>query len=203
MKKFAAFAAAFVLLLSVFLVPSFAEDREFLSDAPLRDVQTSAPFDIFDISYYSYSGAFSDLQTTSVSPPVFTYLAFYDSNGNYITSLSGAAHSVWRGVKTINGVSYRVVYYDLASQYLVINLSSEGSPSWVGYSDSSSLTLGGSSVSGILVESNPTVQIGSSIFSVGSAFISFVTANWLTLLPVTAFVVVLAFGVIRRLVKGV
>lgn len=42
-----------------------------------------------------------------------------------------------------------------------------------------------------------------SLLSVGNKLVSFVMSSWIVLVPVVAFVCVLGYGVIRRLVKGV
>lgn len=53
------------------------------------------------------------------------------------------------------------------------------------------------------VEPAGVSALPSSIFSIGDSLVSFVTSSWVVLVPVVAFVFILGFSVIRRLVKGV
>lgn len=190
MKKFAAIAAASLLLLSVLC---FSCSAKLLT--PSEVYSYTVPFG----SIYSHDSASSEaafvwdkIEVLSGSSVVGTFYS------NTVTRNHANSSNYPPFCLYVDGLVYDSDYFGLTSAQLAsCSLVLYGSePSFV-FSD-------GVSVSGSLV-SVPSVvsEFPDSVFSVGSSLLAFVSANWITLLSLVAFLVVLCFGVIRRLVKGV
>lgn len=188
MKKFAAIFAAVILTVSVFVVSVSA--KLFTDD-----------------TLYSYTGPVGALSISGGNNGVSCYsFSVFDSNHNVIFSYGFDEEVVIYRNTYGSGVDLSVPqfygYVDGVRKYEIF------SP--VPIPQASSMVLY-SSVSGTynsftkITHTEPAAvsSFGGSIFEVGNSLISFVTANWITLISVSAFVLVLSFGAIRRLIKGV
>lgn len=193
MKKFLCVFLS-VIVCSLFIICSFAEEELVKSDAGVK----AAPLEpVYSASYSS--SLFSDL---------FTFL----SDGGY-TSRDNAFHFsypvyiVHSGVSTLadsiyvrDGIAVTVGTFDFISGRSLTSDSPEFY-SWlvvsVGVSESDIVVARQGSLF------NSVFALSGSIFSVGSSLISFITSSWITIIALVAFLLVLVFGVIRRLVKGV
>lgn len=188
MKKFAAIFAAVLLTVSVFMVSASA--KLFSED-----------------TLYSYSGACGALSTYGGSNGVSCYsFSVFDSDHNVIFSYGFDEEVVLYRNSYSGGVDLHIPqfygYVDGVRKYEVFSpVAIPQTSAIVLYSSvSASYT---SFTKATFTEPAAVSSLGGSIFDVGSSLISFVTANWLTLLSITAFVLVLSFGAIRRLIKGV
>lgn len=187
MKKFAAIFAAVALLVSLCVLPAAAQ-KLLVSD-----------------SYYVYRARFSNVPHTTASAISLFRIDFLDSNGVVIETISapdsflcyrnGVTGSYFDQppvyVSYDNGTTWEGVYTNIQVSNLYCNF----------YSYNGSISSLGTATA---VTDDPAVeQLASSIFTVGGSLVDFVVSNWVTLLAITSFVVVLCFGAFRRLVKGV
>lgn len=188
MKKFAAIFAAVLLLVSVFAVSASA--KLFTED-----------------SRYSYSGAVGALSTSGGNNGVSCYsFSVFDSNHNLIFSYGFDEEVVVYRNSYSGGVDLHIPqfygYVDGVRKYDIFSPVAIPQTSPIVLYSSVSATYS-SFTKSTFTESAAVSSLGGSIFDVGSSLVSFVTANWITLLAVSAFVLVLSFGAIRRLIKGV
>lgn len=187
MKKFAAIFAAVILTVSVFMVSASA--KLFSDD-----------------SVYSYSGAVGNLSVSGGTGISCYSFSVFDADHNLIFSY-GFDEEVLLYRNSYGGdidlhIPQFYGYVDGVRKYSI------SSPVPIPYT--SSLVLY-SSVNGSYTNfTKATVSVpaavsslSSGVFSVGDSLLSFVTSSWLTLVALGAFLVVLCFGAIRRLVKGV
>lgn len=182
---------------------------------------------VFAVAFVAVPVFATSVPETTAAPNVFGTLFDLGSSGYTATSSSyssvqdflqyngytgGSSKLVCSGSFTVNGSSTPFVglcaygapiYYfpDGASdgsplpssgfQSISITVS-DVNPSWNLYG----LSFVAGSASGLVPE------FADEVFSVGGGLISFVMSNWIVLIPVVAFLVILCIGVIRKTVKG-
>lgn len=177
-------------------------DFEIVSSPDLEVVRdnNSSSFSLLDSQYYSFSIPFSGLgEGRGTGATVYSF-AIYDDSGVYLFGHdfaleSGGTGIVWRSGNTLvysynNGVRDITISYDFHSS----------SPHTITFLRPSGTYLG---FSGTLVSNTPVSSLSNKLFEIGNSLISFVLSSWVVLVPIVAFVCILGFGVIRRLIKGV
>ena len=169
-------------------------------------VETFPAQPLLESSYYSITFPFSALPRSSgvgISCDTVSLYRSYEGNITFeFGSDVGSGKVVWR--QSIDNVWYVCVGdsssyisfpfyepYSTDASYLVIKTGA------------SSITLGGNTYDGVLVENSLITDISDSVFSVGDALLTFVMSSWVVLLPLAAWLVILCIGAIRKLVKGV
>lgn len=223
MKKLAAVLAVVMVLCSVVFVSAFAAPIGDSADTGLVDVSNEVPVSpradletsplpvtlpeetfpaepILEYGYYSYSVPLSSVPYSTGPLTHVIGISVYRSDGTFVwgksfDSYSGGSTSVWTA-------SFQIIWGDGSEFYELLPHSSNYVVTFLS-SDSSQTVLGGTVVSGTLVEESLVPDLADSIFDIGDAFITFMISSWVVLLPLSAWLVILCIGAIRKLVKGV
>lgn len=200
MKKVFCVVICFAICAAIVCVPVFA------TSVP----ETTAAPNVFDTLL---DGEAQELSSYSVT---FSNCSDIVGVNRWLTAIgavsSGTAvgdfelHTVSNGWQTHKPIYAEDSGYVKYSSYYVdnVNSGSYSASSTVGYGEA--LAIGsGATVTPVyvIVPGDGLVQsFAGELFAVGGGLISFVMSNWIVLIPVVAFLVILCIGVIRKTVKG-
>lgn len=204
-RKFLIFALVFAVVLSSLALGTSALEvnRELDENLNIRSKPTVVMFPnrlllqgrTLLVSKSNYLSGLQNIITSS-RPITVSYISVKSNEGVVTRNFDTPT-----AVHFVDSSGLRLVY---GQESVYVGNSAENT-SLVAYVDGGSIPLPNTTQFEYL-EQSPLIDISSFssvIFSVGSAFLGFVTSSWVILLPLTAFVLIICISAIRRLIKGV
>lgn len=153
---------------------------------------------------YSYSGLVTNVGTYGAVGISCYRFEVFDSDDNLIFYYGlGTEAVVYRNWASGGLINVPQFYADLGGDivpiYSSVDISASATIVFYSSVDASYTNF----VKSSFVEPSGVSSLSASVFDIGDALVSFVMSSWVVLVPVVAFVAILGFGIIRRLVKGV